>query len=175
MTNQKIDQPPYLAIGQISGPHGIRGEVRVVVMTDYPDRFQPGARLLLGDPGSAVPVEISTVRPHKGRLLVTFARVSDRNAADLLRGKFLLIPEAEAMPLEEHANYVHDLVGLAVETTEGEALGELTEILFTGANDVYVVQGAGGEILIPALETVIRRVDLVHGKMIVSLPEGLRD
>ena len=79
------------------------------------------------------------------------------------------------MPLGEHENYVHDLIGLQVETTDGEALGELTEILFTRANDVYVVRGPGGEVLLPALRDVVLQVDLAARKMAVALPEGLRD
>jgi 16S rRNA processing protein RimM len=173
--NDHVSQTDFLAIGQITGPHGIYGELKVAALTDYPERFRPGAKLFLGDIGSAVPIEILSVRPHKGRFLVTLDNVSDRNAAEAVRGKFLLIPEADAMPLAEHENYVHDLVGLAVETTEGEVLGQLAEVLFTGANDVYVVRGNAGEILVPALSSVIHQIDLAGGKMLVSLPEGLRD
>jgi len=165
----------YMAIGKIIGPHGIRGEVKVTVMTDYPERFRPGARVYLGTLEEAAPAEIVAVRPHKNMLLVLLADVSDRNAAELLRDRFLLIPEAEAMPLGDHENYAHDLIDLAVETVEGEALGRLTEILFTAANDVYVVGGPAGELLLPALREVVLEVDLAAGEMVVALPEGLRD
>jgi len=167
--------PQYIAIGKIVGPHGIRGEVKVSVMTDYPERFRPGARLYLGSEEAAVPAEIAAVRPHKNMLLVLLTGVPDRNAAELLRDRFFLIPEAEAMPLGEHENYAHDLIDLAVETVEGEALGRLTEILFTGANDVYVVVGAEGELLVPALREVVLEVDLTAGRMVVARPDGLRD
>jgi 16S rRNA processing protein RimM len=165
--------PSYLAIGFIVGPHGVRGEVKVSVMTDFPERFRPGALVYLGTPDEAVPVEIESARPHKGFMLVKLTLASDRNAAELLRDRLLLIPEAEAMPLGQHENYAHDLIGLVVETTEAVVLGRLAEILFTRANDVYVVQGPTGEVLVPALRDVVRSVDLVAGKMIVALPEGL--
>ncbi len=165
----------FLAVGHIVGVHGIRGEVKVAALTDFPERFRPGARLYLGAPTQAIAVQVEAARPHKGGWLVKLASVADRNAAELLRDQYLLVPEDEAMPLGEHENYAHDLIGLAVETTAGEALGRLTEILFTRANDVYVVADSDGELLIPALRDVVRRVDLAAGKMVVALPDGLRE
>jgi 16S rRNA processing protein RimM len=104
---------------------------------------------------------------------VKFRSVADRDAAELLCQQFVLIPEAQAMPLAEHENYAHDLVGLEVESLDGRILGHLTEILFTRANDVYVVAGPDGEILLPALRSVIVQVDLPARKMRVELPAGL--
>lgn len=170
------EAPGYLAVGQIVGPHGIRGEVKVDVMTDFPERYRPGTTLYLGeatDDQAAIPVRIAASRPHQGRMLVKLASVADRNDAELLRGLYLLIPDREAMPLGEHENYVHDLIGLRVETEAGEALGELVEILFTPANDVYIVRGPQGEVLVPALRDVVLSVDLVARLMRVALPDGL--
>jgi 16S rRNA processing protein RimM len=175
MAMAKEEQGPYLAVGKVVGVHGVRGEVKVELMTDYPERFQPGARLKVGGGDEAVSAEIETARPHKGLMLVKFKSVPDRNGAELLRGKLLLIPEAEAMPLGEDENYAHDLVGLTVVTSDGRTLGKLTEILYTGANDVYVVAGPDGEVLIPALRDVVLKVDLGAGEMTVALPEGLVD
>lgn len=176
MPESKQTAPSYLAIGRIIAPHGIRGEVKVEVLTDFPERFKPGSRALLGagseDP-EARPVKIVAARPHKGGLLVKLDIVPDRNAAELVRDRYLLIPEAEAMPLGDHENYLHDLVGLQVETTDGQLLGELREVLFTKANDVYVVRGPDGEVLLPAIRDVVLRVDLPARRMIVALPEGL--
>lgn len=166
----------FLVIGQIVAPHGIRGEVRVEVMTDVPERFGSGAKVFLSDTpagAEAVQVAIETSRPHQGRMLVKLAKVSDRSAAEQLRGHYLLIPEAEAAPLGEHENYVHDLIGLQVVTTADELLGNLVEVIFTSANDVYVVRGDAGEILVPALRSVVLAVDLNAHRMTVALPEGL--
>lgn len=176
MVKQIAEQPSYLAIGQIVGPHGIRGEVKVDVMTDFPERYRAGAKLYLGrgaDDPAASAVEIATSRSHQGRMLVKLVSAPDRNAAELLRGLYLLIPEREAMPLGQHENYVHDLIGLRVETDAGENLGELVEIVFTPANDVYVVRGPHGEVLIPALRDVVLHVDLAARVMRVALPDGL--
>ncbi len=178
MPNDKRATADYLAIGRITGPHGIRGEVKVDSMTDFPERFARGTQVYLGsgtDDAEARPVEIMAARQHKGVMLVKLNIVPDRNTAELLRGRYLLIPESEAMPLGEHENYAHDLIGLQVETTAGEVLGELTEILFTRANDVYVVKGPSGEVLVPALRDVVLEVSLPARKMVVALPAGLRE
>jgi 16S rRNA processing protein RimM len=163
----------YLAVGNIVGVHGIRGEVKVELLTDYPERFSPGATVYLGPESLARPVRIEAARPHKGMMLVRFAGVPDRNAAELLRDTVLLIPEEQAMPLGVGENYAHDLIGLQVETTDGRVLGKLAEILYTRANDVYVVKRPGAEVLIPALNEVVITVDLEAGRMLVQLPEGL--
>jgi len=167
--------PGYFVVGKIVGAHGVRGEVKVSLLTDNPERFRPGARLFLALEEGPVAVEVVSARPHKGMMLVKLASVPDRTAAELLQWRRLLIPEVEVMPLGEHENYAHDLIGLSVETVTGEVLGEVMEILFTPANDVYVVSGPRGELLLPALRDVVLRVDLEAGKMVVQVPDGLRD
>jgi 16S rRNA processing protein RimM len=166
-------QGRYLAVGRIVGLHGIRGEVKVELLTDFPERFKAGAKLYLGSESEARPIQVEGARPHQGMMLVKFAGVTDRDAAEELRQALLLIPEDEAMPLADDENYAHDLIGLQVETQEGRVLGRLTEILYTSANDVYVVRGPAGELLIPALRQVVLTVDLAAGRMVVTLPEGL--
>ncbi len=167
--------PGYFVVGKIVGAHGIRGEVKVSLLTDNPERFRPGARLFLESEEGPVPVKVESARPHKGMMLAKLDSVPDRTAAELLQWRKLLIPEGEAMPLGEHENYAHDLIGLRVESDTGEALGEVTEILFAPANDVYVVSGPRGELLLPALRDVVLAVDLEAGKMVVKVPDGLRD
>lgn len=178
MTKKQRPEQKYLVVGRIVAPHGIRGEVKVEVMSDNPERFKTGAALYLsGTPEGtdAQPIKLATSRPHHDRMLVRLANAPDRNAAELLRGQYLLIPESEAMALGEHENFAHDLMGLRVETTAGEALGTIVELVFTPANDVYVVRGPGGEVLLPATREVVRSVDLAARTMVVELPEGLRD
>jgi 16S rRNA processing protein RimM len=165
----------YFVIGQIVGVHGIHGEVKVSVMTDFPERYRPGSKVYLGTEHECRPAEIQAARPHKGVMLVKLSVVPDRNVAETLPGQYLLIPAGQAMPLGEHENYAHDLIGLAVKTADGAELGTVTEILFTSANDVYVVSGPAGEILLPALREVILSVDLAASTMTVAVPAGLLD
>jgi 16S rRNA processing protein RimM len=107
--------------------------------------------------------------------LVKLASTPDRNAAELLRDQYLMISEEDAMPLAEHENYVHDLLGIEVVAESGERLGTLKAVLFTAANDVYVITGLRGEVLLPALRSVILEVNLGDRRMVVRVPEGLLD
>jgi 16S rRNA processing protein RimM len=170
------EEKSYLAIGKIVAPHGIRGEVKVEPLTDFAERFAAGGQAFLGPQtgvAEVAPVTIAAARPHQGRWLVLFSHIKDRNAAETLRDQYLLIPEENAMPLGEHENYAHDLIGLDVVTSDGLALGKVVEILFTPANDVYITRGDRGETLIPATREVIVSVDLPTRRMTVALPEGL--
>ena len=115
-------------------------------------------------------------RLHKGQALLRLEGCHDRTAAEALRGYLVQIPSEEALPLEEGEYYEHQILGLAVWTASGEYLGELVEIIYTGANDVYVVQPAdanGKDILLPALEDVVLDIDADAGRLVVELPEGL--
>lgn len=166
----------FLAVGHIVGVHGLRGEVKLESYTDFPERFAPGERLRLGD--DLAEVEIASVRPHKKFLLIRFEGVTDRTAAEQLRGLWLFVAEEDAAELEEGAYWIHDLIGLEVREESGARLGELVDVLVTGANDVYVVHGEPGaarEILLPAIPEVVLNVDLAAGVMTVRLLEGLLD
>jgi 16S rRNA processing protein RimM len=161
----------YLVVGKIVAPWGVRGEVKVAIETGFPERFKQLKRVYLGE--KATPFVLEGSRLHKRHALLKLEGCDDRNAAEKLRGQLVQIPVEEAMPLGEDEYYVYQVVGLDVWTTEGEHLGRVSEILFTGANDVYIVKGEGGEILIPAVEDVVLEVDLASGRLTVELMEGL--
>ena len=168
----------YLAVGRVLGAHGLRGEVKVESYTDFDSRFAAGQQLLLGD--ELFLTEIAAARPHKGVFLLTFAEITDRAAAESLHNEWLYIPEDAAMKLDEDSFWVHDIVGLSVQTETHKLLGEVTDVIFTGANEVYVIQPAPGvnrdrELLIPALTDVIRAVDFEAGVVTVRLLAGMLD
>lgn len=175
--NQEVLVPDgCMAVGQIVGVHGLRGEVKVDLYTDFPERFAPGVKLMLGVDRAVI--EIATVRPHKKFLLIRFEGVDDRNAAEQLRGAWLFVDENDASELEEGAHWIHDLIGLRVVDEDATELGELIDVLVTGANDVYVVRPTGNtqrqrELLLPAIPEVIKAVDLEMGVMTVHLIDGL--
>lgn len=169
--------PRVLVVGEIVGAHGIKGEVKVALETSFPERFQRLASVLVGpgDGSDFTPYRLVTSRLHKGQALLQLGDVTDRNRAEEMRGLVVAIPASEAMPLGEDEYYVHQIEGLAVVTEDGERLGEVAEIIFTGANEVYVVRADdGGEILLPAIEDVILDIDLDGERMTVRLIEGLR-
>lgn len=165
------DHVLFLVIGRVAAPRGVRGELRVNIETDAPERFGDLERVLLGE--DHVPFRVESAQVHRGQALLTLEGIEDRDAAEAWRGAYVYVLSDDALPLEEGEYYHHQIVGLEVVTEDDEALGRVTEILSTGANDVYVVQGRRGEVLLPALEGVILRVDLASGRMHVRVPEGL--
>ena len=173
----RSSEPRFLTIGLVAGAHGLRGELKVAVLTDDPQRFGLLDRVFVGqEDESPVARAIEGFRLHKGRALLRLEGCYDRTAAEALRGYLVQIPSEEALPLEEGEYYEHQILGLEVWTASGEYLGELVEIIYTGANDVYVVQPAdanGKDILVPALEDVVLDVDPDAGRLVVELPEGL--
>ena len=161
----------FIAVGWVVSPWGGQGEVRVEVLTDFPERFRVLKRVYLGQ--ALRPVMLESIRLHQGYALLKFAGYDDRTAADSLRDDLVQIPIEEAMPLEEDEYYLYQIVGLATWTVRGEYLGRVREVLTTGANDVFIVRGPKGDILLPAIEEVVREVDLEAGRLTVALLEGL--
>ena len=166
-------EPRFIAIGRITRPHGLRGELTVEVLTDFPERFDTIEIAYLGDSQQADAWSVTATRWHKDRVLLTLRGCEDRTTAEKLRGLLVQIPIEEAMALSEDEYYPHELVGLDVVTTEGEDLGRVSEVIFTKANEVYVVTGSRGQLLLPAIAEVIEHIDLDTGQMTVRLMEGL--
>jgi 16S rRNA processing protein RimM len=179
-TNKKSDirpdtnGPEYLIVGQIVKPHGVRGELAMKVITEYPERLSEMDTLYLGE--SHEPYTLKTARPHRGNLLVAFEEVPDRNAAESLRSLMVYVHMDDAIPLEDGEYYLFQLEGIRVITEDGVPLGNLTGFIETGANDVYEITNEDGKtILIPAISQVILNVDLEDRVMTVHLLEGLLD
>lgn len=164
-------EPRYLVIGRVLAPWGVRGEVKIAVLTDWPERFALLKRIYLGK--ELRPYLLERFRLHKDKAILKLGGCDSREAVERLRGQFVQVPVEEAMPLGEDEYYEYQIVGLSVWTREGEYLGQVREVLYTGANDVYVVRGEGREVLIPAIEDVVLEVNLEEGRIIVELMEGL--
>jgi 16S rRNA processing protein RimM len=162
-----------VTIGRITAPHGLRGEVRVHPETDFPDRFAQVRTAFVVQGGRATPVVVSGSRPHGAAILVTLEGVADVDAARRLRGAAIAVPRGATVPLGPDTYYVHDLLGMRVESTDGRALGVIDEIMRGPAHDVYVVRGGAGEVLVPAVREMVRRVDAAARCVVVDLPEGL--
>jgi len=171
------ETPRYLLLGEILRPHGIRGELRMRVLTDYPERISKRGYIFLGkDPNTdkAIRYTVEAMRMHHDYGLLKLAGVDDRTAAEAYRELFVMIPLEDAVPLEEGEVYLFQLIGLTVQTSAGEILGKLTEVLETGANDVYFVDSPKyGDVLIPATDDTIVEVNVEAGTITVELPEGL--
>lgn len=174
--NRQVFVPEeHLAVGVIVNVHGLRGEVRVELHTDFPERYAPGVVLLMGE--ELTPTVIRSARPHKNQMLVQFEDVGSREAAEALRGQWLFVHQDDAIQLDEDTFWIHELIGLTVQNEKGEILGRLDDVLETGANDVYIVKPAHDlgvrELLLPAIADVILDVDIEKGVMTVAVPPGL--
>ncbi len=167
----------YLAIGRIARPHGIHGELSVVVLTDFPERFAALEWVFIGDQFQATPYRLTGYRWHKQHVLLSLEGITDRLLAEALAGQLVQIPIEAAMDLPDGEYYLYQLVGLQVVTAAGETVGEIVEIIETGANDVYVVRAGSDalppEILLPAIPDVVKAVDLARQQMTVELIDGL--
>lgn len=174
-----MEQPDFLVIGQVLRPHGVRGEIRVQVITDYPERFNHLDEVLLArdlnpDEDEGEFYDVERARLHQGDAVIKLAEVDDRDAAELLRGQYLLVPMEDAVPLEEGEYYVYQLIGLEMVTEAGEVIGTVRDMLETGANDVYVVDSEQyGEVLIPAIPDVIKDINLETGRITITPLPGL--
>ena len=166
----------FLQVGVISSTHGIRGEVKVFPTTDDPARFEELETVLLDTGKEKLELEIAGVKFFKNMVILKFKGYDSINDVERYRGRDLWITREQAVPLGEDENFVADLIGLAVVTDGGETLGTMKDVMFTGANDVYVVERENGkELLLPAIKDCILDVDLENGVMTVHVLDGLLD
>ncbi len=163
-----------VTVGRVIGPHGLRGEVRVRLETDFPERFTRMRSAFLVRDGRAEAVEITGARPHRGGILLTVAGINDVSSAEQLRGAEIAIQREDLAPLAEDSFYIFEIIGLRVRTSQDQELGTVAEVMRGRAHDVYVVRGADGEWLLPAVRQVIRRVDRGAGEITVEVPAGLQ-
>ncbi|MBF6612312.1 MAG: 16S rRNA processing protein RimM [Chloroflexi bacterium] len=214
--SQRVENAPErLIVGQVVAPFGVKGELKVNILTEFPERFRKMEQLLLAPfdslpahlapsasldpktvrsfqshaegsvprsptafrpPSTATPFEIESTQLHKGQLLLKLQGVNDADAAAALRGYWVLVPLEQARKLPRGSYYLYQIVGLEVHTTEGNHLGKIADVITTSANDVYVVQGPGvtdptGELLVPGIKAIVKRIELKRGRVIIAPPE----
>lgn len=164
----------FVTIGRVAAPHGVRGDVRVSPLTDFPERFDDLKRVHVQSNASSWHA-VESVRWHKQFVLMKLSGIEHRDDAQSLRNALVQVPMEEAHPLPPDSHYVFQLVGLDVFTVEGRKLGVLEDVLATGANDVYVVKRVeGGQpLLIPVLRDVVHNIDLERRRIEVQLLPGL--
>ncbi|GIQ68671.1 ribosome maturation factor RimM [Xylanibacillus composti] len=167
------------AVGKIVNTHGIRGEIKVVPQTDFPDvRFASGSKLMLVPPEAlgegAFPVTVKTARDHKTFLLVRLEEFDNINQVEKYKGGQLKVTEDQLLELEEGEYYYYEIVGCSVVTEDGEEIGVVKEVLTPGANDVWVVKRPKGpDLLLPVIDECVLAVDVEAKRVTVHLMEGL--
>lgn len=170
-----------VVIGRVLGAHGVRGEIRVLPLTDFPERFMDMDRIEIFRPAGKLiaSLEIQEIRAHEGKgvFLISSNEVVDRDAAQALEGGLVMVDESQRVPLPEGSYWIVDIIGLSVVLAgTGENLGVVEDLLRTGEHDVYSVRTPDGKIkMLPAVKDIILRMAPDEGVIEVSLPEGLWD
>jgi 16S rRNA processing protein RimM len=174
--NRLAPKKDVVLIGKIVGAHGLKGTCRIQSYAESLEIFESGTALLVSSPdGSENRYEIDWIKSHSRGALLSLKEVTGVDQAKSLIGSELYIEKAELPKLESGTYYWFDLIGVNVYSADDRYIGRLDSIIETGANDVYVVKNADKEILVPALESVVRSIDIESKKMRVELPEGLEE
>ena len=180
--SKKTDKPGEgrYEIGRIVGVHGVRGDMLLLPVTDFPERFLGMKEMELRLPGKPMRTyKVIRISPYEGKntFFVHLQGIDTREAGEAMKGAVISVEADERVELEEGEYWLDDIIGLTVkEAGTGTVLGEITEVIYTGSNDVYVVKTPEGAAkAIPAVEEVIKEVDPAEGTMTVILPEGLWD
>ncbi len=163
-----------VTIGKAIKTFGVKGEMKIEPLTDFPERFGNLHRVFLVSPaGKEIVCEVLSVRNAGGAIYLLFAGYDTPEKAKVLNGWLLKIPEAETVPLPDGSYYWFELIGMEVVSESGEKLGEIVDIFQTGSNDVYVLKKGRKEFFIPATKEVIRQVDKKAKRMTIRVLEGL--
>jgi 16S rRNA processing protein RimM len=163
----------YLSIGQIVNTHGIKGEVKVFPLTDDASRFDKLKEIYIESKDEMVKYQIESAKHLKNTVVLKLKGIDTMNDSERLRNLYIKVGRWDAVRLPKDSFFICDIVESEVYDIHGELLGKLVDVLNTGANDVYVVKDDKREILIPALKTVVKEINLQNKKIIVDLPEGL--
>jgi 16S rRNA processing protein RimM len=174
--NKLAPKKDLVLIGKIVGTHGLKGTSKIQPYAESLEIFKSGTALLVSSPdGSENRHEIDWIKPHSRGALLALKEITGCDQAKSLIGAELYIEKAELPKLEPGTYYWFDLIGVNVYTSDDRCIGSIDSIIETGANDVYIVKNADKEILIPALESVVRSIDIESKIMRVELPEGLEE
>lgn len=166
----------YLQVGAITSTHGIRGEVKVFPTTDDPERFKKLKQVILDTGRERKELEIEGVKFFKQFVILKFKGIDNINDIEKYKGKNLFVSREHAVKLEKDEYFIADLIGMQVILEDGSLFGKLTDVLQTGANDVYCVEtDQHGEVLLPAIGECIKNVDVEKGEMTVHILQGLLD
>lgn len=168
-------EPEFVAVGQLRRPHGVKGEIRMSVWTDFPERLKAGTNVFIKR--KEEPLQVRSTRWHGSDLLISFEEFTTREDVGTLRNEILLVPAKELPPLPSGEIYIHELIGMEVFDVDTElSLGTVAEIIETGANDVFIVRNhQGGEILLPDIEDVVLAIHSDKREIQVRLLPGLVD
>jgi len=168
----ELSELEYVTIGHILAPWGTKGQLKIQVATDFPYHYAPSSKAYINHR----PMTIDSTEWHKGAPIIKLSNIDSVEDGQKLVGQAVEIPRSQLQPLPQGQYYHFQLIGLRVETTQGEPLGNITEIIAApsqNVNDIYIVNGSRGELLIPAIEDVVKSIDLEQGRMVIEPIKGL--
>lgn len=159
-----------ITIGKFGAPHGVRGEIRIIPLTDFPNRFKNLRNVIVNESQS---LTVNSVRYHNQFIIIKFDEFDSMEAVKTLNGKLLKVERKDVPPLAPGEFYSFDIIGLLVKDENENILGNVVEILKTGSNDVYIVEKDNQQLLVPALKSVVKNIDIENGCMSVKLQEEM--
>ena len=166
----------FLEVGKIINTHGLRGDVKIVTWTDYPEDFEEIDRVYIKRKTGDEVLNISYVKYQKNNIIVKFKEIADINEAEKYKNLIVYADRNDLPELEEGAHYIADLIGLEIVSEDGKHIGELVDVFNTGANDIYDVKRSGKKnLLLPVIDEVVKDIDLENKKITVHVMEGLDD
>jgi len=170
-----VEQEQLATIGKVIGTHGVKGGLKVLPYSDFPERVKELTRLFFEKNGHLIKMNVNDAFLHGRFWVISLEGVNNLEEADIFIGMMVQIPLDERHSLPADTYYFDEILGLDVYSIDGTYLGQLSEVLQTGSNDVYVVRlpGEKREVLIPALKKVVQTIDFQEKRMFVKLPEGL--
>ncbi len=170
-----MEKEDFIVIAKITGVHGLKGKLKVYSYSGTLSSIKPGIKVLVKNKGEKKFLTVSEVSEQNKKFLILFDEITTFDDANKYTGSKILIENSALPELQEGVYYWKDLIGLKVSSVDGEFYGEIKTIMETGSNDVYVVKDGKDEILIPAIASVVKEIDLDQGIVLVELPEGLLD
>lgn len=167
--------PEFVVVGKVLRPHGVQGELRVMPQTENAERFRKLTAVYLNRDGERWPFPITGVKLSPAAVLIRLQGIATRTEAENWRGSLVEIEARDVQPLAEGEHYYFELIGMAVESDSGQKVGTVTDVLSYPAQDLYVVESAGREILIPAVPAIVQHVDTKRRVIVIHALEGLLD
>jgi len=165
-----------ITIGEILRPHGTKGEVKIMPMTDFPERFRHLRKVTVADSrGDEVVMEVERARVTERGVILKFKGIDTVQEAEGLRRMFLVVTPSETFPLPEGRHYVFDIIGLDVITDVGTKVGKVGDVMKLKSSDVYVVRSEKGDVLIPATKEIVKQIDVKKGRILIHPVKGLLD
>ena len=164
----------YLQVGAVANTHGIKGELKIFPTTDDVKRFGKLKEVIMDTGRERLDLHVKGVRYQKNMVIIKFEEFDDINQVERYKGARLLVSRENAVKLKKGEHFIADMIGMSVVTDEGEKLGSLSDVMQTGANDVYIVEYNGNELLLPAIKECILDIDDENRRITVHMMPGLR-